>query len=232
MELFYSPAIKGEIFTLETEESKHIVKVLRKKNGDRFHITDGLGHLFEVQIIDDRPKACVVRILSTLQEQAKQSRLHIAIAPTKNTNRTEWFLEKSTEIGIDKITPLLCEHSERKTIKPERLQKVIVAAAKQSIKTFFPHLSTMSKFTTFIQQNFTGDKYIALCRDENLKPLQELCSKKNDTLILIGPEGGFSHSEIHLAKKNGFIPISLGDSRLRTETAGIVACTIINNCPQ
>lgn len=230
MELFYSPEIKGEFFTLNPEESKHIIRVLRKKNGDIFHITDGRGSLFEVEIMDDRPKSCTVKILSEQKEYNKRNHaLHIAIAPTKNINRMEWFLEKTTEIGIDRITPILCEHSERKIIKPERLQKVITSAAKQSLKAYFPHLDEMVKFADFVQQDFQGEKYIALCQDEELRPLAGLHSKENDVFILIGPEGGFGNTEITLAKDNGFIPVSLSDNRLRTETAGVVACVVINS---
>ncbi len=229
MELFYAPSLHGETFCLSPEESKHVVRVMRKKIGDTFFVTNGKGSLFEVRILSDHPKKCRLQVLSEQKEyQKRAARLHIAIAPTKNINRFEWFLEKSTEIGIDHIIPLLCEHSERKIIKPERLRKVIIAAAKQSLKAYFPELGEMTPFSQIIRQEFRGKKYIALCRDEALTPLSKYHNSGEDALILIGPEGGFSPKEIGEAKEHGFLPVSLGNSRLRTETAGIVACTLLN----
>lgn len=229
MELFYAPGIYGETFTLSPDESKHIIRVMRKKVGDTFFVTNGKGSLFEVRILSDHPKKCTIQVLSEEKEyQKRKALLHIAIAPTKNINRFEWFLEKSTEIGIDIISPLLCEHSERKIIKPERLQKVIVAAAKQSLKAFFPELKELTRFSQIIEQEFQGKKYIALCQDENIKPLGQCHTSGENAFILIGPEGGFSPGEISAAKQQGFLPVSLGNSRLRTETAGIVACTLLN----
>ncbi len=229
MEVFFSADIFGEFFTLNKEESKHIVRVLRKKSGDRFFVTNGKGSLFDVEIAEANPKACILKILQEKVEYGKRVySLHIAIAPTKNINRYEWFLEKATEIGIDKISPVICEHSERKVIKPERLEKVIVAAAKQSVKAYFPALLPISKFELFLQNNRKGNKLIAVCSGEEVVPIQKALSKKEDTIILIGPEGGFSPEEIAMAKEYGFKTVSLGDNRLRTETAGIVACVLFN----
>ncbi len=229
MEVFFSADIFGEFFTLNKEESKHIVRVLRKKSGDRFFVTNGKGSLFDVEIAEANPKACILKILQEKVEYGKRVySLHIAIAPTKNINRYEWFLEKATEIGIDKISPVICEHSERKVIKPERLEKVIVAAAKQSVKAYFPALLPISKFELFLQNNREGNKLIAVCSGEEVVPIQKALSKKEDTIILIGPEGGFSPEEIAMAKEYGFKTVSLGDNRLRTETAGIVACVLFN----
>jgi len=159
----------------------------------------------------------------------KPYRIHIAIAPTKNIDRFEWFLEKATEIGIDEITPIICEHSERTIIKPERLERVIIAAMKQSIKAFKPTLKQAISFKEFILQPLPGNlKFIAVCEAENRQLLQEVCRRNEEYFILIGPEGDFSPEEINLAKQSGFIPVSLGNSRLRTETAGVVACHICN----
>jgi 16S rRNA (uracil1498-N3)-methyltransferase len=228
MEVFFSADIFGEFFTLNKEESKHIVRVLRKENGDRFFVTNGKGSLFEVEIAEAHPKNCVLKILQEKIEYGKRaSSLHIAIAPTKNINRYEWFLEKATEIGIDKISPLICTHSERKVIKPERLEKVIIAAAKQSVKAYFPTLLHISKFELFLQNNHPGNKLIAVCSGKDIIPIQKALTK-GDTIILIGPEGGFSPEEIVMAKEYGFKTVSLGDSRLRTETAGLVACVLFN----
>ena len=233
MELFYSPGAGGKYHTIEGEEASHIVRVLRKKRGDRFFLTNGKGGLFEVEIVETGKKFCKVAILKEVKTDPERRRhLHIALSPVKNIRRFEWFLEKATEIGIDMITPLLCEHSERQVIKPERLQKVIVSAAKQSLKTVFPVLNPMVDFKTFVSTgDFAGQKFIAVCRDDEMIPLKEaIKDTKDGAVILIGPEGGFSKGEIALAKQRGFLPVSLGGSRLRTETAGIVACTVFNVC--
>jgi 16S rRNA (uracil1498-N3)-methyltransferase len=154
--------------------------------------------------------------------------LHIAIAPTKNIERLEWFLEKSTEIGISEITPLLCEHSERKIVKNDRLERVIISAAKQSVKAFFPKLNSLQEFNLLVTSKFDGEKYIAHCNKQDLPLLKNVISLKGKSLILIGPEGDFSPKEVSFALENGFKEISLGTSRLRTETAGIVACDTVS----
>ena len=229
MHLFYSPDISSDIYTLPADESKHCIKVLRLKTGDTVHLTDGTGNLFETKIIDDNIKKCILEVVNTQNNVGKRNfNIHIAVAPTKNINRFEWFLEKATEIGIDTITPVICDHSERKIIKPERLNKVITAAMKQSLKTYHPELRETIKFKDFINEDFFGEKYIAYISKDYKKTLKTLYTKNSNALILIGPEGDFSENEIKTAIKKGYKPISLGESRLRTETAALVACLTVN----
>jgi 16S rRNA (uracil1498-N3)-methyltransferase len=229
MNLFFAPDIKEGFYQLPEEESKHIVRVLRMKTGDSIFLTDGLGNMVEASIIDPGSKKCIVKTIKIIKEYQKRPfHLHIAIAPTKNIERFEWFLEKSTEIGIDIITPLICSHSERTRVKADRLQKVMIAAMKQSLKAYLPHLDESVEFIRFIQKEYEGDKFIAYCGEISSLQLIKSYRKGAKALILIGPEGDFSHEEVELAKKQGFVPISLGKSRLRTETAGIVACHTIN----
>lgn len=229
MHLFYTPDISGETYILDEIESKHCIKVLRLNINDQIELIDGNGSYYEAVIIDPNPKKCQVKVVKTIKEYGKRNHyLHIAIAPTKNIDRFEWFLEKATEIGIDEITPLICEHSERKIVKPDRLEKIIVSAIKQSIKAYKPVLNNLISYTKFMEQNFEGNKYIAHC-EENSKLLLKSAYKPGErALILVGPEGDFSPKEIELAKQNNYTEISLGESRLRTETAGVVACHTIN----
>lgn len=229
MQLFYAPNISGNTFTLNEEESKHCIRVLRLNVGDEITLVDGMGGLFKTRIVNPEPKRCQVEIVETFNEFEKRNHyLHIAIAPTKNIERFEWFLEKATEIGIDEITPLLCEHSERKVINNDRLEKIIVSAMKQSIKAYLPKLNHVTPFKSFIQTKRQGGAYIAHCNKSGLKHLKnELANSVNST-ILIGPEGDFSPEEVTLAIDIGYNEISLGNSRLRTETAGVVACNIVN----
>ncbi|MFK5856443.1 MAG: 16S rRNA (uracil(1498)-N(3))-methyltransferase [Bacteroidota bacterium] len=225
MNLFYTPNIIEPITTLTEEESKHIIRVLRKSVGDMVFFTDGLGYNYKCIIIEGSPKKCTIEILEKkLGEDNRNYKLHIAIAPTKNIARYEWFLEKSTEIGIDTITPIICYNSERRDIKPERLNKVITSAMKQSLKSFHPILNDKTSFKTMIVTPFEGEKFIAYIDNEVTLELAKAHSPDKDTLILIGPEGDFSKQEVDEAKAAGFIPVRLGKSRLRTETAGIVAC--------
>lgn len=228
MQLFYCPDHNGEHYILNEEESKHCIRVLRMNIGDVFHITDGKGNLYEVEIIDDHPKRCAVKVNGHKAEFEKRDfYLHMAVAPTKNINRYEWFLEKSTEIGIHEITPIICDHSERKEVKIKRLEKVIISAIKQSLKAYLPILNETIKLSDFLTQDFDGQKFIAYCEGQAPLLKKEYNLNKN-ALILIGPEGDFSPEEIDLALKNGFQIISLGESRLRTETAAIAACHTIN----
>lgn len=228
MQLFYCPDIDNSIYTLNEEESKHCIRVLRMHAGDRFQITDGRGNLFEVEITDEHPKRCSVRVISTLSNyEAKDFFLHIAVAPTKNISRFEWFLEKATEMGIHEISPIICDHSERKDVKISRLEKVIIAAIKQSLKAYLPKLNPSLSFSSFIKQDFKGQKFIAYCDGDHIN-LKDQYQLKEDVCILIGPEGDFSPEEVNLALKCGFKTISLGKSRLRTETAAIAACHTIN----
>jgi 16S rRNA (uracil1498-N3)-methyltransferase len=185
--------------------------------------------LSEAEIADANPKKCRLTIVNSALDFGKRNfHLHIAIAPTKNIDRFEWFLEKATEIGIDEITPLLTSHSERKTINAERLEKILVSAMKQSLKAYLPQLHELTTFKELIINNKTENKFIAYCDEIQKIHLKDLATKGNNTLILIGPEGDFSPEEIKLAIENGFKVVSLGESRLRTETAGIVACHIVN----
>ncbi len=230
MNLFYEPDINDrQIITLNKDDSGHLARVLRAQAGDTVHLTDGKGFFYTCVVTEPNPKKCKVEILK--KEAGKDIRpfkIHIAIAPTKNISRFEWFLEKSTEIGIDEITPLLCEHSERKIIKTDRLNRVLVAAMKQSLKSHLPVLHKLTPFDELIRTPFSGQKFIAYVDEGVEDELVHVCRKATDTLILIGPEGDFSKREIDEAIKNGFIPVRLGPSRLRTETAGVTACHTVN----
>ncbi|MDA3953440.1 MAG: 16S rRNA (uracil(1498)-N(3))-methyltransferase [Bacteroidales bacterium] len=229
MHLFYTPDLSSNLYTLNEIESKHCIKVLRLNTNDEIQLIDGKGGFYSAKIIDSNPKKCIVEITDTKKEFGKRNHyLHIAIAPTKNIDRFEWFLEKATEIGIDEITPIICEHSERKSIKPERLEKIIISAVKQSIKAYKPKLNNLTTYNDFINQNTDCKKYIAHCEENKKFQLKNIYNKDENALILIGPEGDFSTEEIVQAKQNAFYEISLGESRLRTETAGMVACHTIN----
>jgi len=227
MQLFYNKSltISTKILTFDKIESRHIVKVLRKKEGAILNITNGFGLLFKGKIIDASEKHCTVNLIA-IEKQKKEHpyNLHIAIAPTKLNDRFEWFLEKATEIGIDQITPLLCEHSERKVIKPERMEKVIITAAKQSLHFNFPKLNEIISLKDFLNIENKDLKLIAHCENQEKVLLKNAVKPKQDVCILIGPEGDFSNKEINMAIQNNYKPVSLGNSRLRTETAGIVAC--------
>ena len=229
MQIFYAPDISGNLYTLNEEESKHCIRVLRLAIGDEIIIVDGKGGLFKTRIVQPEPKRCQVEVFETITEFEKRNHyLHIAISPTKNIERFEWFLEKATEISIDEITPLLCEHSERKVINNERLEKIIVSAMKQSIKAYIPKLNQMVTFKQFIQAQNDGELFIAHCYNKELNHLKNLLKPAQKVTILIGPEGDFSPEEINKAIQLKYKEISLGSSRLRTETAGIVACHITN----
>ncbi len=233
MQLFYSNTINSDSrqFIFDKIESRHIVKVLRKNEGDTLFITDGNNSLFQVVILIASDKKCTVKIVSIEQKEIPRNYyLHIAIAPTKNNDRLEWFLEKATEIGIDKITPIICKHSERKVIKLERLERVLVSAMKQSLKFKLPKLNPAISLSEFISQKHQGDLFIAHCEETDKKTLKSELSTKDDSkekkkkiTLLIGPEGDFSTKEIEIALQNKYVPVTLGESRLRTETAGIVA---------
>ncbi len=230
MQLFYTPDIKGSEYTLNEQESKHCVRVLRLKEGSHLHLTNGTGTLFKAEIISASSKACKLQIIDTFPDYERRSYyLHMVIAPTKNIDRFEWFLEKATEIGVDEITPLLCEHSERKQIKNERLERIIVSAMKQSIKAFKPKLNELVSFADFVSQN-QGEShgYIAHCNAGQKSGLKEVYQSGNKAVVMIGPEGDFSPEEVGIAIGSGFKPITLGESRLRTETAGVVACHSIS----
>ncbi|MDG2194130.1 MAG: 16S rRNA (uracil(1498)-N(3))-methyltransferase [Polaribacter sp.] len=226
MQLFYNPDIseKDTQFTFDKTESRHIVKSLRKKEGDILYITNGKGVLFTVKIVVANDKRCLAALISTEQQpNTRNYYIHIVIAPTKNNDRLEWFVEKATEIGIDEITPILCSNSERTVVKTERLQKIIQSAMKQSLKHTLPILNAPIKFTEFINQDFEGNIYIAHCEEQEKKSLVKEIKPHQKATVLIGPEGDFSPKEIEQALAKKFTPVSLGKSRLRTETAGITA---------
>ena len=226
MYLFYAPNITVEP-VLPEEESNHCVQVLRRTAGDEILVTDGVGQLYHCIITNPHRKHCEVRIASVETSEAlHEGYIHIGIAPTKNIDRTEWAIEKCVEMGADEITLLLCEHSERKTVNIERLQKIVVSAAKQSLKTRFPILKPLTKMTDL---QVEGDKFIAHCIEgykatDEKHALKDKIVRGHQTTVLIGPEGDFSPAEVEWALTNGYQPVSLGAARLRTETAAIVAC--------
>ena len=227
MQLFFTNNTEKE-FTLSSEESKHICKVLRKKEGETLNFTDGKGNLLiaEIRAADSR-KTRVSIVEKQQKEKQHNYHLHIAIAPTKNIDRFEWFLEKATEIGIDEITPIICSRSERKVLKTERCNRILLSAMKQSLKFQLPKLNDAISLNDFLKQDFEGGKFIAHCQDgEKQKLIKEKTTEK--TLILIGPEGDFSPNELEIALQNNYKAVSLGTSRLRTETAGLVAVHTIN----
>ncbi len=227
MHLFYAPYIDPEYHILNQEESKHC-RVLRIKTGDFVYLTDGAGTMCKTIITDTSTGIYHTKIIERQNDYNKRPyKLHIAIAPTKNTDRFEWFIEKATEIGIDEITPVICEHSEKIHLKFERLQKVLISALKQSFGAYLPKLNPLMSFSKFVETSVAAQKFIAYCPD-GFQHLNYVYQGKNDSIIMIGPEGDFSENEILLSEKNGYLPISLGKNRLRTETAGIVACSIIN----
>lgn len=229
MQLFYNLTLDNSFkqFFFSPEESKHIVKVLRKNEDDILNITNGRGSLFQAKLLDANPKKCKAQIVSEEKTIRPLYSLHIAIAPTKMNDRFEWFLEKATEIGISEITPIVCEHSERKIIKPERLEKVLQSAMKQSLQTFLPKLNPLTSFQDFMNTVKGELQFIAHCHEGEKLDLKRRVQPDKDVVILIGPEGDFSVNEVELAHQNGYWPISLGKNRLRTETAGVVACNTV-----
>jgi len=226
MQLFYNPDITNETkqFSFEREESKHIVKVLRKNIGDKLHITNGKGWLFTSEIIIADIKKCTVLIETKTLQLKHNYNLHLAVAPTKMNDRYEWFLEKATEIGIDSITPIICDYSERKIIRHTRFEKIIQSAMKQSQQCYLPKLNQAISFKEFMKEEFNGQLFIAHCEETDRKSLKNEIQPKQHITILIGPEGDFSVKEIKMAIQNNFIPVTLGRTRLRTETAAITAC--------
>ena len=232
MNLFYAPDIQQSL-SLPEEESQHCIKVLRMKSGDHIHIIDGVGGLYEAQIIEAHPKRTQVEILTHQTECGRRPfRLHLAVAPTKNIDRFEWFVEKATEIGFDELTPLCCRYSERKIIKPERIEKILVSAAKQSLKAYVPILNPMITAKEFILNNsqlstLNSQLFIAHCHNQPKQHLFNACQPGGNVVVMVGPEGDFSEEEVELALRNSFQAISLGESRLRTETAGVVACHLV-----
>lgn len=232
MQLFYATNISGEYATFDEVEARHCVQVLRKKVGETIHFVNGKGGWFEGVIDETGKKKLVVKITGRKElPPPSPVQLHVAIAPTKNIDRIEWFLEKATEVGVTSFNPIICERSERRRIRPERLEKILLSAMKQSLKAHLPELNEMIGFQDFIKKHATqseGQRFIAHCQKDDLPLLKNNCEPRKDVIILIGPEGDFSPDEIELAKANGFIEISLGKSRLRTETAGLAAVFTVN----
>ena len=223
MHVFYAPDIQTNP-ELPEEEAVHAIRVLRLQTGDEVTLTDGKGNFYRAEI-----STATVNVQKTLpQDPLWEGHLHIAMAPTKNMDRTEWFAEKATEIGFDELTFLNCRYSERKVIKTERIHKILVSAIKQSLKARLPQLNEMTDFNRFIRQPFTGQKFIAHCYEGEKQLLKDSLQRGEDALVLIGPEGDFSEEEVQEALAHGFRPISLGPSRLRTETAALVACHLMN----
>ena len=225
MNVFYLPDAENGMISFPEEESKHCVKVLRMQEGDRFCVTNGKGSLFDGELVEAHPKRAVACL--TNQRPGYDNRpfsLEIAIAPTKLNERTEWFLEKATEIGIDKVRLFASYHSERRVANVERFRKVMISAIKQSIKSKLPEIEDVVDFNKLVKQPFDGQKFIAWIDDNVTELLCDKYEKGKNALVLIGPEGDFSAEEVKLAVENGFVPVSLGDARLRTETAAIVAC--------
>jgi len=228
MHYFYSHDISQPFVTLSNEESEHCVRVMRHREGDTVRVTDGCGHLADAVIAEAHPKKCLLQILQQFTDNLlTHNGLHLAIAPTKNADRMEWLLEKAIEIGICSLTFLQCDHSERTHLNLERLQRLAIAALKQSQTTWLPPLK-MTKFTDFIQQNIDtqADKFIAWCDENNQRQLVDMPRQFPEMILLIGPEGDFSEEEIALARESGYTEVKLGDRRLRTETAGLYGCLV------
>ncbi len=230
MNLFYAPDLSPEsnTYVFDKGESRHIVKVLRKKTGDKLHITNGEGDLFEVEILENNPNKTKVKITKHTYYDKTKKHIHIAIAPTKSNDRFEWFLEKATEIGVSEITPILTEHSERKKINPDRLEKILIAAMKQSLQFYKPKLNPLIKWKDFLKNTNEEQKFMAYCKADT--KISQQVKPTTSYLLCIGPEGGFSDKEIEAARENNFILSGLSEHRLRTETAGIVGLTAIHYC--
>jgi 16S rRNA (uracil1498-N3)-methyltransferase len=225
MNIFYAFNIVGELLEFDEEETRHL-QVLRYAQGRAIQVVDGKGNWYEAALLEMGKKKAIAKVISlTQQTERKPYRLHLAIAPTKNMERLEWFLEKATEIGVDEITPLVCRHSERTQVRADRLEKILLSAMKQSLKTFLPRLNPLTPLKTFLpaQKNFDGQKCIAWITDPPAALLQQTYLRGQSVIVVIGPEGDFAPEEIEQAKACNFSPVSLGTSRLRTETAGVVA---------
>ena len=242
MQLFYSKDISSSGFcTLDAEESRHAVRVLRMREGDTINVTDGQGHLYQCHIVQADDRACTVEPIlepahedsATHKETFHETSLHLAVAPTKNPARMEWLVEKAVEIGVGEITLLQCDHSERTFLKTDRLERLALSAMKQSLHLTLPRINPAVKLsdwlTSHLSPSNSRQKFIAHCEaDKPRTPLAAALQPERDTVVLIGPEGDFSEDEIALALDAGFQPVSLGPSRLRTETAALYAVTAFN----
>lgn len=224
---FYIEKLTTQPVVLNEETSKHIVQVLRMQNGEQLQLTDGKCNLFTCEIIDNNRKRCAVTIKETVHTKPQTPNISIAISLLKNSGRFEWFLEKATEIGVAEIIPLICTRTEKIAFKHERMNSILISAMLQSQQTYLPQLHEPVKFNEAISKATQQQKFIAHCEDENKKVQLSTIKQFNNAAILIGPEGDFTKEEIALALKNNFTPVALGDTRLRTETAGVVAATLL-----
>ena len=231
---FYTETIASSqnIILLNEENSRHIVQVLRMLEGRQINLTDGLGAIYTAEIVEAHKKKCTVKIIDTLKKQAPAHKVCIAVSPVKNSSRFEWFLEKATEMGVTEILPLLCERTEKQHLKFERLRGILMSAMLQSQQAWLPVLHEPVKFEKFVKQNTFVNKFIAHCEEQNKTSLKDIIGKStaqliNQSTILIGPEGDFTKEEIELAMQNNFTPVALGNTRLRTETAAMVAATLL-----
>ena len=232
MQLFYNSELDAstKTFNFSKDESRHIVKVLRKSTGDLLHITNGKGWMFEAEVVIPNHNKCVVHILKSTFKAPRPYKIHLAVAPTKMNDRYEWFIEKATEIGVDTITPIICQNSERKIIKTQRFEKILQSAMKQALQSYLPTLAAPVRFADFIKTSQEGTTFIAHCEEGTKLKFKDQIKAGESITVLIGPEGDFSPQEIEMALKHQYIPVSLGASRLRTETAGIVASHTIQLC--
>ncbi len=233
MEIFYSKNIDGNLCRLDAEESGHCLRVLRHRRGDEIAVIDGEGCLMRCRIVDDSPKCAVAEIIETVSDWGGHPyRLHLAVCPTKNMDRYEWFAEKACEVGVDEITPIVGEHSERRVFKGNRIEKILISAAKQSLKGRIPKLSEPLSVKDFVRGAEGGLKLIAYCFEDETHPRISIrealeASDAKDIIVMIGPEGDFTREEAALAMECGFIPVHLGASRLRTETAALTAAEAV-----
>jgi len=230
MNYFYHPTLDNSVsqFSFSPEESRHIVKVLRKKEGDELLITNGKGFIFNSEIAGADPKRCTARVLNSKKTIPHKFELHLAVAPTKRLDRFQWFLEKATEIGVTEISPIVCERSERNKFSLDRLQRTMQEAMKQSLRTYLPRLHPLTPYSEFVKANLPDLRFIVPCEYDEKVELKKRVAPDKDIVVLIGPEGDFNPTEIQTAYESGFLPVSLGKSRLRTETAAIYACVAVN----
>ena len=226
MALFYQPEISSEV--LAPEESRHAVKVLRLESGDVIELTDGKGKLCRARLTETNPRQCAFKITESVSVPRRNFSIHIAIAPTKHLDRMEWMIEKCVEIGVEQISFILCKTSERKVISMERLDKIVISALKQSRQAWLPVLSEIMPIGKFLHASTSSQKFIASVDETNPHHLAQIATPQKDYTVLIGPEGDFTKEEILSATSHGFRVASLGPNRLRTETAGLTACCILN----
>jgi 16S rRNA (uracil1498-N3)-methyltransferase len=228
LNLFFQPEIANGKLYLDPEESRHCSKVLRKRNGDEIQVTDGAGNLYHAKLTESKIERCSFKIESTEKEANRDFSIHVGIAPTKNPDRTEWFVEKAIEIGINEISFVLCDKSERAALKTDRLEKLAISAMKQSLRYTLTRINHMTLLKDFIIETKAASKFIAYVDHTNPDHLFKSAQPKSEYVVLIGPEGDFSKKELDLAIQQGYKKVSLGTNRLRTETAGLAACHILN----